>query len=316
MATKTVTLTGAELRVNDLGGLNALVVNNTTDMLYASAKAGVVPYADGVIEIKAGETRTLLDTNGTVYLLGNNGRAEITGGVNFKQPSPSSGTSGGGGGDTMFPHTYGIVGLFASETFNGGERWENALNPDNFISITGTAEKNNFVCFSAGTYGRYDTNEPDIIYAVCRLSDTRPTGGICPVITKATATAAQRYGFNLLAGLGADEDMFFSGMGTETDLRQEEYKNTELNVYCFVREPDGRASFYINGAKIARTSLALYKSSYSGYYLLNSQNMNNTRPDIPWNVDYAAIAFGLAAQSEKHIIENSEWLVKKYLGGD
>ena len=38
MATKTVTLTGAELRVDELGGLNALIVNNTDAPLYASAK--------------------------------------------------------------------------------------------------------------------------------------------------------------------------------------------------------------------------------------------------------------------------------------
>ena len=98
MATKTVTLTGAELCVDELGGLNALIVNNTDAPLYASAKAGIEPYADGVIEIKAGASRGLPDTNGTVYLLGNGGRAELTGtsaSVNFNVPSSSS--EGGGG---------------------------------------------------------------------------------------------------------------------------------------------------------------------------------------------------------------------------
>lgn len=98
MATKTVTLTGAEQRVDELGGLNALIVNNTDAPLYASANAGIEPYADGVIEIKAGASRGLPDTNGTVYLLGNGGRAELTGtsaGVNFSVPSSSS--EGGGG---------------------------------------------------------------------------------------------------------------------------------------------------------------------------------------------------------------------------
>lgn len=97
MATKTVTLTGAELCVDELGGLNALIVNNTDAPLYASAKAGVTPYADGVIEIKAGASRGLPDTNGTVYLLGSGGRAELTGtsaGVNFNVPSQSA--DGGG----------------------------------------------------------------------------------------------------------------------------------------------------------------------------------------------------------------------------
>ena len=98
MATKTVTLTGAEQRVDELGGLNALIVNNTEAPLYASAKSGIEPYADGVIEIKAGATRGLPDTNGTVYLLGNGGRAELTGmsaEVNFSMP-PASNEDGGG----------------------------------------------------------------------------------------------------------------------------------------------------------------------------------------------------------------------------
>ena len=94
MATKTVTLNGAEQQVDELGGLNALIVNNTTEPLYASAKAGVVPYADGVIEIQSGEAQTLPDSNGTVYLLGSGGRAQLTGIVNFKMPSRRSGGGG------------------------------------------------------------------------------------------------------------------------------------------------------------------------------------------------------------------------------
>ena len=97
MATKTVTLTGGELCVDELGGLNALIVNNTDVPLYASAKAGIEPYADGVIEIKAGASRGLPDTNGTVYVLGNGGRAEITGTsaeINFSMP-PASEEGGG-----------------------------------------------------------------------------------------------------------------------------------------------------------------------------------------------------------------------------
>lgn len=94
MATKTVTLNGAEQQVDELGGLNALIVNNTTEPLYASAKAGVVPYTDGVIEIQSGEAQTLPDSNGTVFLLGSGGRAQLTGIVNFKMPSRRSGSGG------------------------------------------------------------------------------------------------------------------------------------------------------------------------------------------------------------------------------
>ena len=97
MATKTVILTDAELCVDELGCLNALIVNNMDAPLYDSARAGIDPYADGVIEIKAGASRGLPDTNGMVYLLGNSGSSEITGtsaGVNLSAPSSPSEGSG------------------------------------------------------------------------------------------------------------------------------------------------------------------------------------------------------------------------------
>ena len=124
MATKTVTLTGAEQRVDELGGLNALIVNNTDAPLYASAKAGIEPYADGVIEIKAGASRGLPDTNGTVYLLGNGGRAELTGtsaSVNFSVPSSSS---EGGGGITRDEVNDIVTGKIAEVVANAPEDFD------------------------------------------------------------------------------------------------------------------------------------------------------------------------------------------------
>ena len=134
MATKTVTLTGAELRVDELGGLNALIVNNTDAPLYASARAGIEPYADGVIEIKAGASRGLPDTNGTVYLLGNGGRAELTGtsaSVNFNVPSSSS----EGGGETR-SETDSLIsecttdGRLADEAYSGKIDYENSVGTE------------------------------------------------------------------------------------------------------------------------------------------------------------------------------------------
>lgn len=97
MATKTVTLSGDEIKVDGLGGYHATVFNNSEDVLYASGRPGVEPYADDVFEIRAGERANVLNTNGVVYLLGNNGRAECTGTVgNFSLPSSVSESGGGG----------------------------------------------------------------------------------------------------------------------------------------------------------------------------------------------------------------------------
>lgn len=96
---KTVELTGAEVCVTDLGGKNTAIYNKSGGVLYASASPNVTPNADSVIEIPAGGYRGLNDSNGVIYLLGT-GKVELTGtdySVNFKQPSSSGGTSGGGG---------------------------------------------------------------------------------------------------------------------------------------------------------------------------------------------------------------------------
>lgn len=99
MATKTIKLNGVEQRADELGGYHTSITNNSGHPIYASAKPGVVPYADGVFEIAAGNRGKVLDTNGTVYLLGDEGRAELTSTISENFNMPSS-LAGGGGGIT------------------------------------------------------------------------------------------------------------------------------------------------------------------------------------------------------------------------
>lgn len=95
---KTVTLTGSEVKVSDLGGQNVAVKNLGDSAIYASRFPNVVAGADNVVEIPAGGGEVVLDAQGTVYLLGT-GKVQCTGTPyatpNFKMPSLS--TSGGGG---------------------------------------------------------------------------------------------------------------------------------------------------------------------------------------------------------------------------
>ena len=95
---KTVTLTGSEVKVTDLGGQNAAVKNLGSGSIYVSTKPNITAGADNVIEIPAGAGEVVLDANGTVYIVGT-GKVQCTGTPyavpNFKLPSTSSGGGGG-----------------------------------------------------------------------------------------------------------------------------------------------------------------------------------------------------------------------------
>lgn len=104
--TKTPILTGAEVCVTDLGGQNVAVKNLSGDTVWASAFPNITVGADGVVEIPAGGGEVVLDTHGTIYLLGT-GKVQVTGTdyatPNFRQPSSSS---GGGGGTSDVTKAY------------------------------------------------------------------------------------------------------------------------------------------------------------------------------------------------------------------
>lgn len=95
--TKTITLTGTEASVTDLGGQHVGVKNLGEGSIYASAFPNVITGEDNVIEITAGSGEVLLDARGKVYLLGM-GKVQLTG-TNYPTPNfklPSSSEGGGG----------------------------------------------------------------------------------------------------------------------------------------------------------------------------------------------------------------------------
>lgn len=98
---KTIVLSGAEQAVV-LNGANCDIRNDGTDIVYASADAGIAAGADGVLSIPAGGAVKLLDCEGIVYLLGT-GSVMLCGNdldeSVFKSAATSSG--GGGGEDTV-----------------------------------------------------------------------------------------------------------------------------------------------------------------------------------------------------------------------
>lgn len=98
---KTIALTGAETEVK-ISGQNCDIRNDGTDTVYAGGSSGVVAGADGVASIPAGQAVKLLDTNGTVYLLGTG--SVLLCGNDYAEPvfkSAASASSGGGTEDTV-----------------------------------------------------------------------------------------------------------------------------------------------------------------------------------------------------------------------
>ena len=94
---KTVTLEGDELKVDELGGKNTVITNQSGLTLYASAFPDVEPNNNNVATILSGGVMNLHDTNGTVYLLGT-GKVQLMGTNSDELPMSALIASGSGGG--------------------------------------------------------------------------------------------------------------------------------------------------------------------------------------------------------------------------
>ncbi len=70
MTSKTIVLTGEEIRADYSGGTNAWLRNDGATTVYASAVPGVTAGADGVVSIPAGQAAAIYGACGAVYLLG------------------------------------------------------------------------------------------------------------------------------------------------------------------------------------------------------------------------------------------------------
>ena len=95
----TKTLSGAEISVA-IGGQNTEIRNDGAATIYASANAGVVAGADGVVAIPAGAAVTVLDTRGRVYLLGT-GEVSVVGKDTVSPVFRKAPAAGGSGEDDV-----------------------------------------------------------------------------------------------------------------------------------------------------------------------------------------------------------------------
>ena len=97
MTSKTIALTGAEIRADYSGGTNAWLRNDGTATVYASAAPGVTAGADGVVSIPAGQAVRIDGACRTVYLLGT-GSIQLVGSDYTACPFKVSTSTGGESG--------------------------------------------------------------------------------------------------------------------------------------------------------------------------------------------------------------------------
>ena len=100
MTSKTITLTGAEIRAGYSGGANAWLRNDGTDVIYAAAVPGITAGSDGVVSIPAGQAAAIYGACGSVYLLGT-GSVQLVGSDYTACPFKTSAQSGGSGADEV-----------------------------------------------------------------------------------------------------------------------------------------------------------------------------------------------------------------------
>ena len=100
MTSKTIVLTGEEIRADYSGGTNAWLRNDGTATVYASTAPAVTPGADGVVSIPAGQAAAIYGACGAVYLLGT-GMVQLVGSDYTACPFKTSAQSGGSGADSV-----------------------------------------------------------------------------------------------------------------------------------------------------------------------------------------------------------------------
>ena len=97
MTSKTIVLTGEEIRADYSGGTNAWLRNDGTATVYASTAPGVTANADGVVSIPAGQAAAIYGACGAVYLLGT-GSVQLVGSDYTACPFKTSTSAGGESG--------------------------------------------------------------------------------------------------------------------------------------------------------------------------------------------------------------------------
>lgn len=287
---KTVILDSAETRVDSLGGQNAVVKNLSDNTIWASVYPNVAAGADNVVEIPAGSGEVVLDSRGTVYLLGT-GKVQCTGTdystVNFKMPSSSA---SGGGGDKPSGEMPVMTGI---DVFDLYETYES------------------FKKYPVNTYNHIDCPFPLIMYMVfIGFSNGTLLERSC-VETRATNGWGLSLGIldrKLVGGSGRTESTLYSDFDAITN---------KTCCAAIVSHPDGGLSLYVNGTCAAtREGETRLPEKYLGGVCVNGYWRDWGSNNDGAGMLLYALAIGHEEHTSEQIIQNSRWLMQKYgIGG-
>ena len=319
---KTVILSGEEQRVDGLGGQNTVIVNFGSAALFVSSKPDIIPDGDDVVTISPGNAANLYDTNGTVHLLGT-GKVQLEGTNYNTVPITGSGSAGGGGviptADTM-PHMDGIVGYYTPENMDiVNNLWRNRFGTGENIELINAEKNGSALRFLPNGYGTVKYQGiPNVIYIVSQSSDIPVSEKQIALVGKNLKNMVNGNGFSVMINPTFPNTYTLTSIGFDAD--SEISADSTYHCVCAARDSlTSTGSIYVDAEVTGNISQAKDSTSYSsGSLCIN--NWRNTNSTL-WNSTASAVtdclffAFGVLSHTDEQIKQNSEWLMKKYLGG-
>lgn len=155
MTSKTVALTGAEIKAEYSGGCNAWLRNDSADTIYASAAANITAGADGVVSIPAGQAAAIYGACGTVYLLGT-GSVQLVGSDYTACPFKTS-AQGGSGADSEARAAIEAHAADADIHVTAAEKsgWDGLSNPNLLVNPNFAINQRGITTADSGTGTTY-----------------------------------------------------------------------------------------------------------------------------------------------------------------
>ena len=197
MTSKTIALSGAEIRVNYSGGTNAWLRNDGTTVVYASTMPGVTAGADGVVSIPAGQAAAIYGACGTVYLLGT-GMVQLVGSDYTACPFKVSTSTGGESGVDEVAR-----GAIAAHEGNAGIH----ISAAEKATWNGKVDETDFTDHKNDTTAHVTADEKGIWNAKAELSDIPTTlpanGGNADTLGGIPASELKRVAGAVMGGASA-----------------------------------------------------------------------------------------------------------------
>ena len=198
MTSKTISLTGEEIKVDYSGGTNAWLRNDGTATVYASTAPGVTAGADGVVSIPAGQAAAIYGACGAVYLLGT-GMVQLVGSDYTACPFKVSTSTGGESGVDEVAR-----GAIAAHEGNAGIH----ISAAEKATWNGKADETDFTDHKNDTTAHVTADEKGNWNAKAELSDIPTTlpsnGGNADTLGSIPASELERVRHAVIGGAGGN----------------------------------------------------------------------------------------------------------------